>query len=147
MHGDCAPPNALVDGDGLLLADWEYADEDGSVLFDAWFLRGSIGREARHRGDPDQADTSAVVDLDRGIDAFGLRSDQVDACGRAMRVLMDFARAPTRAEEGPEPSSIRSESSKASPAARPTAPRVGGAGAAWALRATGDRTVHGAVAP
>ena len=96
MHGDFTPPNALVRSDGFLLVDWEYANEGGSVLFDAWLLRRSIVRKAGSRGDPDQSDPNAVAELDRGIDAFGLRQDQVDAFGHAMHALMDFARLDAR---------------------------------------------------
>lgn len=96
MHGDFTLPNALVGRDGFLLIDWEYANEGGSVLFDAWFLRRSIVRQARRRGEPDLADPNAVAELDRGIDAFGLRRDQVDAFGHAMHALQDFAQLAAR---------------------------------------------------
>ncbi|MCA1791484.1 MAG: phosphotransferase, partial [Thioalkalivibrio sp.] len=96
MHGDFTLPNALVGSNGFLLIDWEYANESGSVLFDAWFLRRSIVRQARRLGDPNLSDPNAVAELDRGIDAFGLRRDQVDAFGHAMHALQDFAQMAAR---------------------------------------------------
>jgi len=96
MHGDFTLPNALVQSDGFRLIDWEYANEAGSVLFDAWFLRRSIVRQARLRGDPDLADPDVVAELDRGIDAVGLQRDQVDAFGHAMHALQDFAQLAAR---------------------------------------------------
>jgi hypothetical protein len=104
MHGDFTPQNALVDGDTLFLVDWEYANAAGSVLFDAWFLRRSLVREAERAGTP----VPTFAELDRDIDAFGLRWDQVEAFGHAMHALMDFARLHARGGgAGALPDSVR----------------------------------------
>jgi len=104
MHGDFTPQNALVDGDALFLVDWEYANAAGSVLFDAWFLRRALASKAESRGTADLT----FAELDRDIDAFGLRWDQVEAFGHAMHALMDFARLNARGGgAGALPDSVR----------------------------------------
>lgn len=98
MHGDFLPGNALLQRDELVLVDWEYASEDGSVLYDVWFLRRSLRLH--------QAHTSFLLSQVRLLDdallthvrEFAMTLDQVDGFGNAMHAVVDFSRFDTRSD-------------------------------------------------
>ena len=98
MHGDFAPENAILRGDDLVLVDWEYASERGSLLYDVWFLRRCIGRDRAQL----RAAEALLGRLDRVVATLtaqlGLDDTQFDAFGHAMHALVDFSRTDTRGE-------------------------------------------------
>lgn len=99
MHGDFAPQNAVLQRNELWLADWEYASDCGTLLYDVWFLRRSIIRDRARLGATD-AWVQGYVDVLEGFARnMDLNLDQFDALGHALHALVDFSRLVTRGED------------------------------------------------
>ena len=80
MHGDFLPGNSLLTDEKLLLIDWEYAQEEGSILYDWWYLKFYI--------DIDKKSNKEIENyfsfLEKTLQKIGLRYDQFEAFGYAM---------------------------------------------------------------
>lgn len=42
MHGDLAPSNVVRSGSKMLLVDWEWGSDSGTVLYDWWYFTGYL---------------------------------------------------------------------------------------------------------
>lgn len=95
MHGDFCLQNAIINNNKLYMIDWEHASENGSILYDWWFLKRNLYRRNQMENRDYMRYCSFIAEK---LTHLNVERKQFEAFGHAMHAAVDFSRVKKRGE-------------------------------------------------